>query len=90
MHITCIARLLHNCTMGVRDFFKAIDDVVATIKAAVIKNKDRKNGFCEAGLPSSPVSVITRWATWLRAAIYTAKTFLLFVPLSTSEQVKVS
>ena len=63
MHVTCIARLLHNCAMGVRDFFKTIDDVVATIKAAAIKNKDRKNGFREAGLPSSPVSVITRWAT---------------------------
>ena len=70
MHVTCIAPLLHNCAMRVRAFFKNIDDVVVTIKAAAIKNKDRKNDFSEAGLPSSPVSVITRWTTWLRVALY--------------------
>ena len=42
-------------------------------KAATIKSKDRKNDFREAGLPSPPVPVITRWATWLRAALYYSK-----------------
>ena len=70
MQLTCIAHLLHNCAMRVRAFFKNIDDVVTTMKAATIKNKDRKNDFCEAGLPSPPVHVITRWATWLKAALY--------------------
>ena len=70
MHVTCIAHLLHNCAIRISAFFKNIDDVVATIKAATIKNKDRKNDFREAGLPSPPVLVITRWATWLRAALY--------------------
>lgn len=46
---------------------------MATIKAATIKNKDRKNDFREAGLPSPPDPVITRWATWLRAALYYAE-----------------
>ena len=70
MHVTCVAHLLHNCAMRVRAYFKNSDDVVATIKAATIKNKDRKNDFREAGLPSPPEPVITRWATWLRAALY--------------------
>ena len=73
MHVTCTAHLRHNCAMRVPAFFKKIDDLglVATIKAATINNKDRKNDFCEAGLPSPPVRVITRWATnWLRAALY--------------------
>ena len=73
MHVTCVAHLLHNCAMRVRAYFKNIDDVVATIKAATIKNKDRKNDFREAGLPSPPDPVITRWATWLRAALYYAE-----------------
>ena len=51
--------------MRVRAFVKNIDDAVATTKAAMLKNKDRKNDFREAGLPSPPVHVITRWATWL-------------------------
>ena len=51
--------------MRLRAFVKNIDDVVATIKTAMLKNKDRKNDFRAAGLPSPPVHVITRWATWL-------------------------
>ena len=70
MHVTCVAHLLHNCAMRVRAHFKNIDEVRATIKAATIKNKDRKKDFHDAGLPSSPDPVITRWATWLRAALY--------------------
>ena len=60
MYVTCIAHLLHNCAMRDRAFFKNIDDVVATIKAATIKNKDGKYDFRQAGLPSPPVLVITR------------------------------
>ena len=56
--------------MRVRAHFKNIDKVIATIKAATIKNKDRKKDFHDAGLPSPPDAVITRWATWLGAALY--------------------
>ena len=69
MHVTCVAHLLHNCAMRVRAHFKNIE-VIATIKAATIKNKDRKKDFDDAGLPSPPDPVNTRWATWLRAALY--------------------
>ena len=51
--------------MRVRAHFKNIDEVMATIK-----NKDRKKDFYDAGLPFPPDPVITRWATWLRAALY--------------------
>ena len=70
MHVTCVAHLLHKCAMRVRAHFKNIDEVIATIKAATIKNRDRKKDFHDAGLPSPPDPVITRWATWLRAALY--------------------
>ena len=51
--------------MRVRAHFKNIDEVIATIK-----NKDSKKDFHNAGLPSPPDPAITRWATWLRAALY--------------------
>ena len=70
MHVTYVAHLLHNCAMRVRAHFKNIHEIIATIKAATIKNKDRKKDFHDAGLPSPPDPVITRWATWLRAALY--------------------
>ena len=50
-------------------------DDVTTIKAATIKYKDCKKDFHEAGLPLTPDSVITRWATWLRAALHLSEYF---------------
>ena len=70
MHVTCVAHLLHNCAMHVHAHFENIDGIIATINAATIQNKDRKKDFHDAGLPSLLDSVITRWATWLRAALY--------------------
>ena len=60
MHVTCVAHLPHNCAMRVRAHFKNIDKIIVTIKAATIKNKDRKKDFHDAGLPSPPDPVITR------------------------------
>ena len=54
MHVNCVVRLLHKCAMRVRAHFKNIDEVIATIKAATIKNKDRKKDFRDADLPSPP------------------------------------
>ena len=70
IHINCVAHFLLKCTIRVLDHFKNIDEVIATIKTATIKNKNRNKDFYDAGLSSPPDSVITRWATWFRAALY--------------------
>ena len=70
MHVNCVAHLLHNCAMRVRAHFKNIDKVMVIIKAATLKNNDRKKDFYDAGLPSLLHPVFTRWATWLRATLY--------------------
>ena len=70
VHVTCVAHLLHNYAMRLCAQFKNIDEVIATTKAATIKNKNRKKHFHDAGLPSPPDPLIARWATWLRAALY--------------------
>ena len=51
-------------------YFKNSDDVVAKIKTPTIKIKESKKDFYETGLPLLPNPVITRWATWLRAALH--------------------
>ena len=56
--------------MGVCTHFKRIHEIIAMIKAAAIKNKDRKKDFRDAGLPSPSDLIITRWATWLRVSLY--------------------
>ena len=70
MHATCVAHLLHNCALRVRAHYNNINEIIATIKAATIKYKDRKKDFYDCGLPSPPDLVITRCATWLRAVLY--------------------
>ena len=69
MHVNCVVHLLHNCAMRVLAHFENIDKVIATIKAATFKNKDCKKDFHDAGMSSPPDPVITKWATWLRAAL---------------------
>ena len=44
------------------------DLVIATVKAVTVKNKSRQNMFIDIGLPPQPI--ITRWASWLKAARY--------------------
>ena len=60
MHVSYVEHLLHNCAMRERARFKNIDKVIATIKAATIKNKHCQKDFHDAGLPSLPDPVITR------------------------------
>ena len=60
MHANCVAHLLHTCATRMCAHFKNIDEAIGTIKAATIKNKDCKKGFCDAGLPSPLDSAITR------------------------------
>ena len=56
--------------MRVRANLKTINNVVATIKAAAIKNQDRKKDYHEAGLP-----VITILAAWFIAALHYSEYF---------------
>ena len=73
MHVNYIAHLLRNWAMPVHAHFKNIDEVIAMIKAATTKKKDCRKDFHNAGEPSPPDSVITRWATWFRAALYCSR-----------------
>ena len=75
MHVNCVLHLLHNCAMRVRAHFKNINGVLAAIKAATIKNKDCKKDFHDAGLPSPPDFVITRWQLGLELPYITMRTF---------------
>ena len=75
LHVTCIAHLLHNCAEHIGAHFKAADNLISSIKATTIKNKDRRALFTGAGLSAPPQPVLTRWATWLEASFYYAENF---------------
>jgi len=67
-HLTCLAHLLHNCAQKVRSFYQNVDDLIAAVKSATIKCKDRQQQFHHIGLPPHPI--VTRWGSWLEAVDY--------------------
>lgn len=69
-HVTCMAHLLHNCAMKIKSHFPEVDNLIARVKAATVRNKVRKAMFSSIGYPPQPV--VTRWASWLQAAFYYA------------------
>ena len=70
LHVTCVSHLFHNCAEKIRGKYSNVDNLIARVKAVVVKNKERKNSFRGIGIPPEPI--VTRWASWLKAAIYYA------------------
>jgi len=70
LHITCIAHLLHNCALKVKNHFEHVDQLIARIKASTVKNRTREILFHSIGSP--PLPVVTRWGSWINAALYYA------------------
>ena len=68
-HVTCLVHMLHNCVEKVCGAFTDVNNLVARVKAATIKNKLRQTQFKHIGSPLEPV--VTRWSTWLKAILPT-------------------
>ena len=72
-HVLCISHLLHNCCLRIKGHFKDVNSVISCVKAATVKNKSRQSLFREKGIPLPPTPVLTRWGSWLNAALYYSK-----------------
>ena len=70
-HVTCVAHLLHNCAVRVKNVFGDVNSLISRIKNAVVKNQSRKDAFSDIGQP--PLPIITRWCSWLLAARFYAE-----------------
>ena len=70
-HVTCIAHLIHNCAMRVRNFYSTVDVVISSLKKLTLRNRGIRALFDDIGVPPHPV--VTRWASWLKAAEYYAR-----------------
>ena len=71
LHVMCLAHLVHNAAMKVKMHFDKVDELIACVKAATVKNKSRRALFDGIGI--SPEPVVTRWGSWLQAAFYYGK-----------------
>jgi hypothetical protein len=75
LHITCLAHGLHLTAEEVRKCFPNVDKLISNVKKIFLKSYRVAFFKNEApGLPLPPEPVITRWGTWLNAAIYFVKT----------------
>lgn len=74
-HITCLAHGLHRVAEEVRDNFKNVDMLISNVKKIFLKSPERVRLFKEKypSIPLPPEPIITRWGTWINAAVYYAQ-----------------
>lgn len=77
LHVTCMAHALHRVAEEVRASSKAVDKLISDVKKVFLKAPSRIVLFKEKqpNLPLPPSPVVTRWGTWINAAIYYAENF---------------
>jgi len=58
LHVFCVAHLLHNCAMRVKEHYPNVDYMMGAIKMLTNKNRTRSNLFSSIGTP--PSIIVTR------------------------------
>ena len=75
-HSTCVAHGLHRVAEHVRALFPKVDLLIASMKKIFLKAPARSAAFQSAlNIPLPPSPVITRWGSWVEAAVYYANHF---------------
>jgi len=54
--------------MIVKESMGNVDKLISSVKAAIVKNKSRRDLFSDLKTPPTPIP--TRWGTWLEAVNY--------------------
>jgi hypothetical protein len=76
IHVTCVAHGLHRVAEEIRAKFVDVDHVISNVKKVFLKAPYRIQAFKEKlSIPLPPQPLITRWGTWLDAALYYSKNF---------------
>ena len=75
IHLTCLCHGLHRIAEEIRINFPNINKLISNVKKVFLKVPSRKEMFQNAAPESVllPQPVLTRWGTWLNAALYYAK-----------------
>ena len=84
--MTCVEHLFHSCAIKVKFHFEDVDQLLANVKSATVKNKitqvllcqisnstnkSRQAKFVNIGGPPKPID--TRCGSWLNTSLYYAK-----------------
>ena len=75
IHLTCLCHGLHRIAEEIRINFPNVDKLISNVKKVFLKAPSRKEVFQNVApdLALPPQPVLTRWGTWLNAALYYAK-----------------
>nr|CAD7413776.1 unnamed protein product [Timema cristinae] len=74
IHVTCLAHAVHRVAEVIRSHFTNVNAIISTVKKEFLKAPSRIFSF-KFTLPNTPLPpqpVLTRWDTWLHAALYYA------------------
>lgn len=74
IHTTCLAHGLNRVAEEVRNHFPLVNSLISSVKKVFLKAPLRVQLYKQhlPGIPLPPQPVITRWGTWLEAAIFHA------------------
>jgi hypothetical protein len=74
VHLTCAVHGLHRVAEEVRSLFVSVDCLISNGKKVFLKAPSRVQAFKEKNpeVPLPPAPVVTRWGTWVNAALYYA------------------
>lgn len=77
IHTTCLAHGINRVAEEIRNQFPLVNELISNIKRIFLKAPLRVQFYKESfpNLPLSPQPVITRWGTWINAAIFYSKNY---------------
>jgi len=86
IHVTCIVHAFHRVAEQIRGHYSKVDKIIANVKKVFCKSPYRINCFKEKAplLSLPPQPIITRWGTWLKAAIYYCDNYEIIRDIITS------
>ncbi|XP_018496631.1 uncharacterized protein LOC100905696 [Galendromus occidentalis] len=75
IHVTCLAHGIHRVCEEIRVLFPEVDSIIANVKKIFLKAPPRIRVLraTAPNVPSPPEPILTRWGTWLSAALYYAR-----------------
>jgi len=77
IHVTCLAHGLHRVAEEIRNQYKNVDQLVSNVKKTFLKAPSRIQTLksVASDIPLPPQPILTRWGTWIDAALYYCKYF---------------
>jgi hypothetical protein len=72
--VGCIAHLYHNVVSKLSSHFDNVNNLISSVKFAIVKSKARQKIFFNLKLP--PDVICVRWGSWLKAAKYYSENFI--------------